>query len=116
MLVTIPSDRARGVVARSIDALQRSPNRILGYIENMDGYYCADCETVKPLYPAQAQVKLDLPCLGRVPFDPELAALCDRGGSQSGAPPLISREPVRRIAVEICRRVSECTVIPKERA
>ncbi len=118
VLITIPSDLARGVVARSIDALARTPNwkRTLGYIENMDGYYCADCETVKPLYPAQAQVKLDLPCLGSVPFDPELAAQCDRGGSLDGAPSLASHLPVRRIAEEIIRRVLECSAIPKERA
>ncbi len=107
VLVTIPSDMARGVVARSIDALQRSPNRILGYIENMDGYYCADCERVKPLFPTPRQVKLDLPCLGSVPFDPELAELCDRGGSVEDASELCSRQPVRRIAEELCDRVSE---------
>jgi ATP-binding protein involved in chromosome partitioning len=107
VLVTIPSDMARGVVARSIDALQRSPNRILGYVENMDGYYCADCERVKPLFPTPRQVKLDLPCLGSVPFDPELASLCDRGSSVEDAPELFSRQPVRRIAEELCDRVSE---------
>jgi ATP-binding protein involved in chromosome partitioning len=107
VLITIPSDMARGVVARSIDALQRSPNRILGYVENMDGYYCADCERVKPLFPTPRQVKLDLPCLGSVPFDPELASLCDRGGAVEDAPELFSRQPVRRIAEELCDRVSE---------
>ncbi len=107
LLVTIPSDMARGVVARSIDALQRSPNRILGYIENMDGYYCSDCARVKPLFPAPAQVKLDLPCLGSVPFDPELASLCDRGGCVEDASELFSRQSVRRIAEELRHRVSE---------
>ncbi|TMA30796.1 MAG: Mrp/NBP35 family ATP-binding protein, partial [Deltaproteobacteria bacterium] len=100
VLVAIPSDMARGVVARSIDALAKTPNRILGYVENMDGYYCSDCERVKPLFPAQPQVKLDLPCLGSVPFDPELAALCDRGGSPSDSPALFSWQPVRRIALD----------------
>ena len=107
VLVTIPSDMARGVVARSIDALQRSPNRILGYVENMDGYYCSDCQRVKPLFPTPRQVKLDLPCLGSVPFDPELALLSDRGGSVEDASELFSRQPVRRIAEELSHRVSE---------
>jgi ATP-binding protein involved in chromosome partitioning len=114
VLVAIPSDMARGVVARSIDSLQRSPNRILGYVENMDGYYCSDCERVKPLFPAPSRVKLDLPCLGSVPFDPELAALCDRGGSVEDAPELVSRLPVRRIAEEICDRVPERVCSEKE--
>ena len=107
VLVTIPSDMARGVVARSIDALEHTPNRILGYVENMAGYYCSDCERVKPLFPSQSQVKLELPCLGSVPFDPELAALCDRGSAGSDSPALFSWQPVRRIADEVCHRVSE---------
>ena len=101
---------------RSIDALAKTPNQILGYVENMDGYYCSDCERVKPLFPAQPQVKLDLPCLGSVPFDPELAALCDRGGAPSDSHALFSWQPVRRIALEICQRVSERASAPEERA
>ena len=109
VLVGIPSDVARGVVARSIDALERAPtrNRILGYVENMNGYYCADCERVKPLFPEQSQVKLDLPLLGSLPFDPALAALCDRGGSLANSPGLSCWQPMQRIADEICRRVAE---------
>lgn len=116
VLVAIPTDMARGVVARSIDALAKTPNRILGYVENMAGYYCADCGRVGPLFPAQTQVKLDLPCLGSVPFDPELAALCDRGGSPSDSPALFSWSSVREIAREICERVAEPASACKEGA
>ncbi len=107
VLVTIPSDLAKGVVARSIDALAKTPNHVLGYIENMDGYFCSDCKRIKPLYPGQSSVKLELPRLGSVPFDPELAALCDRGGSLADTPTLPSWHPVQRTAQEICQRISE---------
>ena len=50
LLVTIPSEVARGVVARSVAALSKGPNRILGYVENMSGYYCRDCNAIKPLF------------------------------------------------------------------
>jgi ATP-binding protein involved in chromosome partitioning len=86
LLVTIPSLLARGVVARSVAALSKGDHRILGYVENMSGYYCRDCDAIKPLFasPADASAKveqssLEIPCLGTVPFDPELARLCDRG-------------------------------------
>ncbi len=94
LLVTIPSEVARGVVARSVAALAKGPNRVLGYVENMSGYYCRDCNAVKPLFapagsvdaapggPVAAgarQSRLEIPCLGTVPFDPELARHCDRG-------------------------------------
>ena len=96
MLVTIPSDVSRGVVARSVAALSKGSNRVLGYVENMSGYYCRDCDAIKPLFdspgqppprlrrPAEASAKagasgLAIPCLGTVPFDPELARHCDSG-------------------------------------
>jgi ATP-binding protein involved in chromosome partitioning len=79
LLVTIPSEVARGVVARSIVALSKGPNRVLGYVENMSGYYCRDCDAIKPLFVSAGPSDLSIPCLGTVPFDPELARRCDRG-------------------------------------
>src|SRR5687768_11460005 len=77
LLVTIPSEVARSVVARSVAALSRGPNRLLGYVENMSGYYCRDCNAIKPLFeshdPPSPGRSLEIPCLGTVPFDPELA-------------------------------------------
>ena len=86
--MTIPSEVSRGVVARSVAALSKGPNRILGYVENMSGYYCRDCNAIKPLFasdrgasPPRPPIPADLgiPCLGTVPFDPELARHCDWG-------------------------------------
>jgi ATP-binding protein involved in chromosome partitioning len=87
LLVTIPSEVARGVVARSVAALSKGSNRLLGYVENMSGYYCHDCNAIKPLFlspepfdAAQGRPSgLEISCLGTVPFDPELARHCDRG-------------------------------------
>ncbi len=87
VLVTIPSEVARGVVARSVAALSKGPNRLLGYVENMSGYYCRDCNAIKPLFvspepfdAAQGRPSgLEIPCLGTIPFDPELARHCDLG-------------------------------------
>ena len=80
VLVTIPSEVARGVVARSVAALANTENDLLGYVENMSGYYCEDCGKIKPLFPETKDgIVLDIPCLGRVPFDPALAFACDRG-------------------------------------
>jgi Mrp family chromosome partitioning ATPase len=96
VLVTIPSEVARGVVARSAAALSRGSNRVLGYVENMSGYYCRDCDAIKPLFVSPdlppsglrpsagtsttaGSSRRDIPCLGTVPFDPELARHCDQG-------------------------------------
>ena len=79
VLVTIPSDLSRAVVVRSVAALGDG-HRVLGYLENMAGYYCRDCGEVRPLFPPST-TELPIPRLGAIPFDPELAALADRGGS-----------------------------------
>jgi ATP-binding protein involved in chromosome partitioning len=79
LLVTIPTEVSRGVVARSVDALSKGSHRVLGYVENMSGYYCRDCNAVRPLFASSAPPGLGIPCLGSVPFDPELARHCDRG-------------------------------------
>ncbi len=88
LLVTIPSEVSRGVVGRSVAALSKGPNRVLGYVENMSGYYCRDCNAIKPLFPSTRPLHalaqggpsvLEIPCLGTVPFDPELARHCDQG-------------------------------------
>lgn len=80
VLVTIPSDLSRSVVARSISALDGGTTRLLGYVENMAGYYCRDCGEVKPLFPVVSGAEaseLAIPRLGSIPFDPMLAALGD---------------------------------------
>ena len=67
------------MVARSVAALSKGSHRVLGYVENMSGYYCRDCDAVKPLFTSTESPSLGIPCLGTVPFDPELARDCDRG-------------------------------------
>lgn len=94
VLVTIPSDISRGVVSRGIAALGTTASRILGYVENMTEYYCADCAALKPLFPRATGVRLDIPRLGSVPFDPELALACDRG---IGAPPAAVADAVAQV-------------------
>jgi ATP-binding protein involved in chromosome partitioning len=102
VLVTLPSDVSRGVVSRALAAMRRTPNRMLGYIENMSGYYCDGCDDVRPLFGTTGGVDLGVPRLGAVPFDPELAAACDRG-----TPLADVRRPavqaIRAIAAELAR-------------
>lgn len=116
LLVSIPSALARGVVARSVDALRPLPNRVLGYVENMSGYACSGCGVVRPLFPEEQDAEsLRIACLGRVPFDPELARLCDHGvavtetgqSSSSGAAASPVLSALRAIATELMHRLEE---------
>lgn len=97
LMVTIPSDVAHGVVARSLAALAGTGSRALGYVENMAGYWCAECGAVRPLFP-ESTADLGVPRLGRVPFDPRLAALCDRGWPVDEEPAPEPAEPAGALA------------------
>jgi len=110
VLVTIPSDVSRGVVARSVAALskpvgggQDRRGRILGYVENMSGYYCRDCDGIKPLFDSRSASPLGIPCLGTVPFDPELARRCDAGMPFTDLPDT----PVGRALDAVARQLLE---------
>jgi ATP-binding protein involved in chromosome partitioning len=101
LLVTIPSEVARGVVARSVAALSKRPHRLLGYVENMSGYYCRDCNAIKPLFASPDDSRLEIPCLGTVPFDAELARHCDMGIPFAGLP----ATPVARALDDVALRL-----------
>jgi hypothetical protein len=45
----------------------------------MTGYYCRDCDAIRPLFATSESSRLGIPCLGTIPFDPELARQCDLG-------------------------------------
>jgi ATP-binding protein involved in chromosome partitioning len=156
LLVTIPSEVARGVVARSVAALSKGPNRLLGYVENMSGYYCRDCHAIKPLFdsrgaspprtPLRAHSRgphdprsvsasaeaaadapkrsreggragrapgapepsdLGIPCLGTVPFDPELARHCDRGTPLSELPDTPVGRALEHVAQHLLDRLDD---------
>ncbi len=72
MIVTIPSDVSRLVVLKSITVARGTGAPILGLVENMAGMFPG---------PGGAELarEADLPFLGSIPFDPELARACDRG-------------------------------------
>jgi ATP-binding protein involved in chromosome partitioning len=110
LLVTIPSEVARGVVARSVAALSKGPNRLLGYVENMSGYYCRDCNAIKPLFGTLDQSGLEIPCLGTVPFDPELARHCDLGIPLTA----LRENPVGQALDRVARRLLDDLERPRE--
>jgi ATP-binding protein involved in chromosome partitioning len=109
VLVTIPSEVSLGVVARSVVALSKGSHRVLGYVENMSGYFCRECNAIKPLFGApeppgtDRPSPLNIPRLGTVPFDPELARLCDTGHALSELP----ETPVARAVAEVAERLMD---------
>jgi ATP-binding protein involved in chromosome partitioning len=114
VLVTIPSEVSRGVVARSVTALSKGPNRLLGYVENLSGYYCRDCNAIKPLFPSTevSGSGLDIPCLGSVPFDPELARHCDLGIPLADLPDTPVARAIDGVARQLVNSLESTTTEP----
>lgn len=82
VVVTTPSEVAQMVVKKSIVYARDVGIRIIGLIENMSGALCPECGTDVPLFQGDAisiAESLDVPFLGRIPFDPMLNLASDRG-------------------------------------
>lgn len=83
VVITIPSGASEGAVARSMQLARARAIPILGVVENMAGYVCPGCGETQALFPGEAGARLaeshGAALLGRVPFDPEAAALAESG-------------------------------------
>jgi ATP-binding protein involved in chromosome partitioning len=87
LAVTIPSEESRRSVERAMRTALQAKVKLLGVIENMSGYACAECGRTGPLFPGEAGSALaqefGVPLLARIPFHAtpfppaELAALSD---------------------------------------
>jgi ATP-binding protein involved in chromosome partitioning len=84
LMVTIPAQVSQLVVQRSLTlAKEVLPGRIIGLVDNMQGYTCPHCHTLGTLFPEASSDDtaraLQVPYLGGIPFDPRLALASDRG-------------------------------------
>lgn len=106
IVVTIPSAVSHLVVSKSIRMAQEwLQTPVIGLVENMSSYVCPHCGKEEPLFPASEKRQADqqdLPLLGRIPFDPRVAAAADDGVlfvERYGTTP--TARAIRRIAEEV---------------
>lgn len=83
IIVTIPSEVSHLIVRKSITMAKDLRVPILGLIENMAGYYCQGCDSIKDLFSQQQGAVLaddfQIPFLGEIAFDPRVARSGDNG-------------------------------------
>jgi ATP-binding protein involved in chromosome partitioning len=83
LAVSHPSAAAAEHLSALLEFGRESGLQLRGVIENMAGFSCDSCHTVRPLLPqgkiAATARALGVPLLERLPFDPRLAESCDRG-------------------------------------
>lgn len=103
IVVTTPSEVASDVVQKSIAYARDLGIKVLGIVENMSVYRCPQCGTESELFDGDTEVMcraLDLPLLGRIPFDRTLARSFDKG-----TPLLEGDHPTLRLYDEIVSRI-----------
>jgi Mrp family chromosome partitioning ATPase len=87
VLVTSPQDLAGMVVRKAAQMVGKVGVPILGLVENMSYFVCPDCgrrhEIFGASHPELMAARLGVPLLGRLPLDPKIATLCDRGEIES---------------------------------
>jgi ATP-binding protein involved in chromosome partitioning len=83
IIVTQPSALGAQAVRTALEMAANSGIRVIGLVENMAGFNCDGCHTVRPLMPqgdlAAVAKEAGTAMLVRLPFDPRLAECCDRG-------------------------------------
>jgi ATP-binding protein involved in chromosome partitioning len=83
VLVSSPQDLAGMVVRKAAYMARQMQAPILGLIENMSYFECPDTgkryEIFGPSHAKETAEMIDVPLLGRLPLDPEIARLCDAG-------------------------------------
>src|SRR2546426_3046839 len=82
IVVTTPSEVASDVVQKSIAYARDLGIKVLGIVENMSTYRCPQCGNESELFEGDTEAMcqaLDLPLLGRIPFDRTLAKSFDKG-------------------------------------
>lgn len=83
IIVTTPQELVSMIVEKAINmaALMNIP--VIGIIENMSYVTCPDCGRKIEIFGKSGAERLckahDTKLLGRIPFDPSLSALCDKG-------------------------------------
>lgn len=104
IVVTTPSEVASDVVQKSVTYARDMGIKVLGMIENMSEYRCPSCGVESELFEGDTQAlcdALNVPLIGRIPFDRTLARTFDKG-----APLLDVTHPTIKKYQEIAERVT----------
>ncbi|MEO5657334.1 MAG: P-loop NTPase [Nitrospiria bacterium] len=106
VVVTTPSEVTTDVVRKSVVYARDVGIPVIGLVENMSGYHCPQCGHESDLFVGDVEAvarDLDVPMLGKIPFDRELSLSCDRG-----EPIIDSGHPMVKRFDEVAQRIVDC--------
>jgi len=83
IIVTSPQDLVSLIVRKAYNMAKSMNIPVLGIVENLSYAVCPKCgDKIDVFGESKAEkvaLEMDIPLLGRIPIDSELAALCDKG-------------------------------------
>ena len=83
IIVSTPQEVALMDARKTIAMAQTMERKVIGIIENMSGFICPHCEKHIDLYPPggaeKAAKDFNIPLLGKIPFETEVAVQGDKG-------------------------------------
>ncbi len=83
IVVTSPQDLVSMIVAKAVKMAKMMNIPVLGVVENYSYLKCPDCGKEISVFGEskleEVAAKHELPILAKLPIDPELASLCDKG-------------------------------------
>ncbi|MBF6570232.1 MAG: P-loop NTPase [Candidatus Binataceae bacterium] len=81
ILIDRPSGAGPRAARGAAELAASAATPVLGVIENMIGFNCDSCHSVRPLFPMAGALgdRFETPVLGRLPFDPRMAESAERG-------------------------------------
>ena len=106
VVVTVPAAVSQGVARRATLMALEGGVEVIGVVENMSGYVCPKCKGI--YYPMlkgggeKLAKEMDVPFLGRVPFDPGVSSSSDAGTPVVHSHP---ESPAAKIMMEIVEKV-----------
>lgn len=111
LLVTSPQELAGLVVRKAAGMARQMGAVLLGLVENMSYMVCPKCGQRTEIFGSSQALKtalqLDLPLLGRVPLDPQIAQLGDAGEIEN-----YRNQAFEEIVDELLRRMPKEKVKP----
>jgi len=111
ILVGHPSALSARASRAAVELMGHVPTPVIGLVENMVGFNCDSCHSVRPLFPVSeiAAGPSELPLLARLPFDPRLAEC-------SGHGTLFVKEyadtPLARQIIDLARQIDQLAITP----
>lgn len=83
VIVSTPQELVSMIVEKAVNMAKMMNVPIVGLIENMSGVICPDCGRKIDVFGAshadEAAERFGIKLLSRIPLDPKLSALCDKG-------------------------------------